>query len=62
MYSIFKPLLFALSPEAAHRITFQLLDIAAAFPPTHWLLRRLFCISEKRLEKKVLGLTLAIRN
>jgi len=56
MYSIFKPLLFALSPEAAHRITFQLLDLAAAFPPTRWLLRALFCLPDKRLEKKVLGL------
>ncbi|MFN0173406.1 MAG: quinone-dependent dihydroorotate dehydrogenase [Saprospiraceae bacterium] len=57
MYSIFKPLLFALSPEAAHRVTFQLLDLAAAFPPTRWLLRVLFCLPEKRLEKQVLGLS-----
>jgi len=56
MYSIFKPLLFALSPEAAHRVTFQLLDLAAAFPPTRWLLRSMFCLTDKRLEKKVLGL------
>ena len=56
MYSFFKPLLFALSPEAAHRITFQVLDLAAAFPPTRWLLRSMFCLSDKRLEKKVLGL------
>ena len=56
MYSIFKPLLFALSPEAAHRITFQLLDLAVAFPPTRWLMRFLFCLPDKRLEKKVLGL------
>ncbi|MBP6812585.1 MAG: quinone-dependent dihydroorotate dehydrogenase [Saprospiraceae bacterium] len=56
MYSIFKPLLFALSPEAAHRVTFQLLDLAAAFPPTRWLLRAMFCLPEKRLEKHVLGL------
>lgn len=56
MYQLFKPLLFALSPETAHRITFQLLDIAAAFPPTRWLLGKLFCHLDKRLEKQVMGL------
>lgn len=56
MYSIFKPLLFALSPEGAHRLTFQLLDLAEAFPPTRWLLRSWFCLEDKRLEKKVMGL------
>jgi len=56
MYQIFKPLLFALSPETAHRVTFLLLDFAASFPPTRWLLQSMFCLPEKRLEKKVLGL------
>ncbi len=56
MYSIFKPLLFALSPETAHRVTFQLLDLAAAFQPTRWLMRTMFCLPDKHLEKKVLGL------
>lgn len=56
MYSFFKPLLFALSPEAAHRITFQVLDFAAAFPPTRWLLRSLFCLPDPGLERKVMGL------
>jgi len=56
MYQLFKPLLFALSPETAHRLTFQLLDITAAFPPTRWLLGKLFCHTDKRLEKQVMGL------
>ncbi len=56
MYSIFKPLLFALSPEKAHRVTFRLLDLAAALPPTRWLLRSMFCLPDKRLEKQLLGL------
>lgn len=56
MYSIFKPLLFALSPETAHRITFQLLDLAATLPPTRWLLRSMFCLPDQRLEKQVMGL------
>ncbi len=45
-----------MSPEAAHRITFYLLDLAAAFPPTRWLLRSLFCVPDKRLERTVFGL------
>lgn len=57
MYAIFKPLLFALSPETAHRLTFQLLDLAAAFPPSRWLLRKMFCSPEKRFETEVLGLS-----
>lgn len=56
MYRIFKPLLFALSPETAHRVTVFWLDLAAAFPPTRWLLRRLFCLKNKNLERQALGL------
>lgn len=57
MYNLFKPLLFALSPEKAHRITFLFLDIAAAFPATRWLMERLFCVKEKGLAREVIGLT-----
>ncbi len=56
MYQFFKPLLFLLNPERAHTVTVILLDLAAAFPPTRWLLRRWYCQVDKRLEKKVLGL------
>lgn len=57
MYQLFKPLLFRFNPEQAHRLTVILLDAAAAFPPTRWLLRRWYCLTDKRLEKKVLGLS-----
>jgi len=56
MYALLKPILFALSPEQAHHRTFQLLDLAAAFPPTRWWMRKMFCLPEKRFEKEVLGL------
>lgn len=56
VYSFFKPLLFLLSPEKAHKITVFFLDLAAEFPPTRWLLRRFFCSSKSGLEKNVLGL------
>lgn len=57
MYHLLKPLLFQLSPEAAHRATVFLLDLAAAFPPTRRLLRRWYCVNDKRLERQLLGLT-----
>lgn len=57
IYQLLKPLLFALSPETAHRVTVFFLDLAAAFPPTRWLLRGMFCVSDKRLERTVFGCT-----
>jgi dihydroorotate dehydrogenase len=57
MYHLFKPLLFLLSPETAHRATVFLLDLAAAFAPTRWLLRHWYCVKDKRLERHLLGLT-----
>ncbi len=56
MYQIFKPFLFALSPETAHRVTVRLLDLAAAFPPTRWLLRTLYCYDDGKVSKTVMGL------
>ena len=56
MYALFKPLLFWLSPEKAHRVTVFWLDLAAAFPPTRRLLRSLFCHADKSLERRVMGL------
>ena len=46
MYPFFKPFLFLLSPEWAHQLTVTLLDIAAAFPPTRWVLRRWYCLED----------------
>lgn len=56
MYQIFKPFLFLLSPETAHRITVFALDTAAGFAPSRWLLRRWFCRRRKSLERHVAGL------
>ena len=56
IYQLFKPLLFLLSPEKAHRVTVFLLDLAAAFPPSCWLLRKLFCHSGKEPQRRVMGL------
>jgi dihydroorotate dehydrogenase len=56
LYRFFKPLLFAFSPETAHRLTFLALDLAAAFPPTRWWMRRMFCLPGTHLEKTAMGL------
>ena len=56
MYSLFKPILFAFSPETAHRVTTICLDLAAQIPPTRWLMRRLFCVNQAAFEKEVMGL------
>jgi dihydroorotate dehydrogenase len=55
-YQLLKPLLFSLSPESAHRVTVFFLDLAASIPPLRWILRRMFCMQDARLERKVLGL------
>lgn len=56
MYRLFKPFLFLLSPETAHRYTVFLLDLAAAFPPARRLLRHWYCLEDKGLERPLLGL------
>ncbi len=56
MYPLFKPFLFLISPENAHRFTASLLDLAVAFAPTRRLLRFWYCLPDKRLERRVMGL------
>lgn len=56
MYKILKPLLFALSPERAHHLTFFFLDLAASMPFFPGLLRKWYCVKKPRLEKTVMGL------
>ncbi len=56
MYQIFKPFLFALSPETAHRVTVRLLDLAAAFPPARRWLRSLYRYDDGKFSKTVMGL------
>jgi dihydroorotate dehydrogenase len=56
MYSLLKPLLFALSPEKAHHLTFQLLDLAAANPLGRILLRRWYVLSKAKNDVTIMGL------
>lgn len=56
-YRLFlKPLLFLLAPERAHELTVSLLRLAGRLPGGLYLLRSLFCIPDKRLERQVMGL------
>jgi dihydroorotate dehydrogenase len=56
MYQIFKPFLFVLSPESAHRLTLALLDLAAALPPARWLLRRWYVADGPHLRRHTMCL------
>jgi len=56
MYQLIKPLLFKLDPERAHHLTLHLIKWAGIFPPTYFLLRRLFEVNDPRLEVEAFGL------
>ncbi len=55
--TILKPILFLFQPEKAHHLTVSLLKITLAVPLAGWLFRRLHEVRDKRLERKVFGLT-----
>ena len=56
MYQLFKPLLFALSPEKAHRITMTLLELACATAPGRALLRSWYFPKKTDAGVQALGL------
>ena len=57
MYQLFKPLLFLLPAETAHRFTTFFLDLAASIPPLHRLLKKWYCKNDPRLERRLMGLS-----
>lgn len=50
MYVLFRPILFKLDPEDAHRLTLQSVRLAGVLPPLRWLLQALFAAPEKPVE------------
>ena len=42
IYKLFRPVLFRLEPETAHRLTLQLIRTAGNFPPSCWFLEQLY--------------------
>lgn len=58
MYRIFiKPFLFLFAPEKAHHLTLFLLKFILAIPLIGYVFRSTFSVSDKRLERKVFGLS-----
>lgn len=55
--SVIKPLLFLLSPEKAHHFTLTILKIVLAIPVIGTIFRKTYSVKDKRLERKVFGLT-----
>ena len=57
MYRLFiKPFLFLLSPESAHHFTVKSFSFLLAIPLVGMILRSLFSIKDKKLERNFLGL------
>ena len=57
MYRVFRPLLFLQSPESIHYRAMRYLERAYKFPFMRKMLRNKFSITDKRLERKLWGLT-----
>ena len=57
MYKLIRPLLFLLDAEKIHHTTFRLLQFTGKLPGFGRLLRYLFDVRDKRLERTLMGLT-----
>jgi dihydroorotate dehydrogenase len=58
MYKFFvKPLLFAMQPEKAHYFATKWLTIISKIPGGTWLMRTLYEVTNKKLERNLFGLT-----
>lgn len=55
MYSLFRPLLFALDPETSHQLTLNALRLAGNFPLSNWFLTQLYKTESKPVQ--AFGLT-----
>lgn len=54
-YKLIRLFLFLFDPEKAHNITFLLLKYLYKLPLLPWLLRKIYCLSDERLEREVFG-------
>ena len=55
--NILRPLFFLFDPEKIHHLTFALIKTVSKIPGIPFIFRSLFQINDKRLERKVFGLT-----
>lgn len=54
-YKIIRAFLFLFDPEKAHNITFLLLKYLHKLPLLPWLVRKIYYLSDERLEREVFG-------
>jgi len=57
MYKIFRRLLFSVDPEKIHAMVFGILRIKLRLPGFQSILKSLFQLEDRRLEKRLMGLT-----
>jgi dihydroorotate dehydrogenase len=57
MYKILRFFLFKLDAEVAHHFTLRLMNFVIKLPFAKFLFKKLYCIEDKRLERKLFGLT-----
>ena len=57
MYKILRFFLFKLDAEVAHHFTLRLMNFVIKLPFTKFILKKLYCIEDKRLERTLFGLT-----
>lgn len=53
---VLKPLLFLFNPERAHYLAMGLLSFAYTIPGFSFLLKKIYCIQDKKLERQLFGL------
>lgn len=55
--SIIRPILFKFDPEKIHHFTFTAIKIGFMLPFIAWIVRKIFSVEDKSLERKIMGLT-----
>ena len=53
---LIKPILFLFDPERVHYFTFSVIKIISSIPGASFLIKRLYTVNDKRLERTVFGL------
>ena len=53
---LIKPILFLFDPERVHYFTFSVIKIISSIPGASFIIRRLYTVNDKRLERTVFGL------
>jgi dihydroorotate dehydrogenase len=57
MYSVIRSILFLFDPEKVHHLTAKLIRFTLLIPGMKWVWKKRFGVEDKRLERKLFGLT-----